>query len=36
MRRLYDYGHEKAHADSFWVTQLSQVEAANEATTVQR
>jgi hypothetical protein len=31
MRRLYDYGYEKAHSGSFWVTKLSQIEAAKEA-----
>jgi hypothetical protein len=31
MRRLYDYGYEKASSGSFWLTKLSQVEAAREA-----
>ena len=31
MRRLYDYGYEKARSGSFWVTKLSQVETAKEA-----
>jgi predicted acylesterase/phospholipase RssA len=26
MRRLYDYGYEKARAGSFWVTKLSQID----------
>jgi predicted acylesterase/phospholipase RssA len=33
MRRLYDYGYEKARSGSFWVTKLSQIEAAKEAAT---
>jgi len=31
MRRLYDYGYEKARSGAFWLTKLSQVEAAKEA-----
>jgi predicted patatin/cPLA2 family phospholipase len=31
MRRLYDYGYEKASSGSFWLTKLSQVETAREA-----
>jgi hypothetical protein len=31
MRRFYDYGYEKARTGSFWVTKLSEVEAAKEA-----
>ena len=31
MRRLYDYGYEKARSGPFWVTKLSQVEVAKEA-----
>ena len=31
MRRLYDYGYEKAGSGAFWVTDLSQVEAAKDA-----
>ena len=31
MRRLYDYGYEKARSGSFWATKLSQVETAKEA-----
>jgi hypothetical protein len=33
MRRLYDYGYEKARSGSFWITDLSQIEAAKEAAT---
>jgi len=33
MRQLYDYGYEKARSGSFWVTQLSRIEAAKEAAT---
>jgi predicted acylesterase/phospholipase RssA len=33
MRRLYQYGYDKARDGSFWVTKLSQVEAAKEAAT---
>jgi predicted patatin/cPLA2 family phospholipase len=33
MRALYDYGYEKARVGSFWVTSLSQVEAAKDAAT---
>ena len=33
MRRLYDYGYEKARSGSFWITNLSQIEAAKEAAT---
>jgi predicted acylesterase/phospholipase RssA len=36
MRALYEYGYEKARAGSFWVTKLSQVEAAKEAATASR
>jgi predicted patatin/cPLA2 family phospholipase len=36
MRRLYEYGYEKGRSGSFWVTALSQVEAAKEAATAQR
>ena len=31
MRQLYDYGYEKARAGAFWVTELSQIEAAKDA-----
>jgi hypothetical protein len=31
MRQLYDYGHEKARSGAFWVTELSQIEAAKDA-----
>jgi len=31
MRRFYDYGYEKGHTGSFWVTKLSEVEVAKEA-----
>ena len=31
MRQFYNYGYEKARAGSFWVTKLSEVEAAKEA-----
>jgi predicted acylesterase/phospholipase RssA len=31
MRQLYDYGYEKARSDAFWVTKLSQIEAAKDA-----
>jgi hypothetical protein len=31
MRRFYDYGYEKSHTGSFWVTKLSEVEVAKEA-----
>jgi hypothetical protein len=31
MRKLYDYGFEKARSSAFWVTDLSQVEAAKDA-----
>ncbi len=31
MRQLYDYGYEKARSGSFWVTDLSQIEAAKDA-----
>ena len=31
MRRLYDYGHDKALSGAFWVTELSQIEAAKDA-----
>jgi predicted acylesterase/phospholipase RssA len=31
MRRLYDYGYEKAHSGALWVTDLSQIEAAKDA-----
>jgi hypothetical protein len=31
MRQLYDYGYEKARGSAFWVTDLSQVEAAKDA-----
>ena len=31
MRRLYDYGYEKARSGSFWLTKPSQVEAAKDA-----
>lgn len=31
MRRLYDYGYDKARTGSFWVGALSQTEAAKEA-----
>jgi hypothetical protein len=33
MRKLYAYGYEKARSGSFWVTSLSEVEAAKEAAT---
>jgi predicted patatin/cPLA2 family phospholipase len=33
MRRLYAYGYDKARSGSFWVTKLSQIEAAKEAAT---
>lgn len=33
MRRLYQYGYDKARSGSFWMTQLSQFEAATEAAT---
>jgi predicted acylesterase/phospholipase RssA len=36
MRALYEYGYEKARTGSFWVTKLSQVEAAKEAATASR
>jgi hypothetical protein len=31
MRKLYDYGYEKSRGSAFWVTDLSQVEAAKDA-----
>jgi hypothetical protein len=31
MRQLYDYGYEKARSGAFWVTALSQIEAAKDA-----
>jgi len=31
MRQLYDYGYEKARAGALWVTDLSQTEAAKDA-----
>ena len=31
MRQLYDYGRDKARSGAFWVTELSQVEAAKDA-----
>ena len=31
MRQLYDYGYEKARSGAFWVTELSQIEAAKDA-----
>jgi hypothetical protein len=31
MRKLYDYGYEKARSGGFWVTELSQIEAAKDA-----
>jgi predicted acylesterase/phospholipase RssA len=31
MRQLYDYGYEKARSGAFWVTKLSQIEAAKDA-----
>jgi len=31
MRKLYDYGYKKARSGAFWVTNLSQVEAAKDA-----
>jgi hypothetical protein len=31
MRRLYDYGYDKARSGAFWVTDLAQVEAAKDA-----
>jgi predicted acylesterase/phospholipase RssA len=31
MRRFYDYGYEKGHVGSFWMTKLSEVEVAKEA-----
>jgi hypothetical protein len=31
MRQLYDYGYEKARGSTFWVTDLSQVEAAKDS-----
>ena len=31
MRRLYDYGYQKARSGPFWVTDLSQVQEAKEA-----
>ena len=31
MRQLYDYGYEKARSGAFWVTDLSQIEAAKDA-----
>jgi predicted acylesterase/phospholipase RssA len=31
MRQLYDYGYEKARSGGFWVTELSQIEAAKDA-----
>ena len=31
MRQLYDYGYEKARSGAFWVTDLSQVEAAKDS-----
>jgi predicted acylesterase/phospholipase RssA len=31
MRRLYDYGYEKARSGPFWETKLPQIEAAKEA-----
>jgi hypothetical protein len=30
MRQLYDYGYEKARSGAFWVTDLSQIEAAKD------
>jgi hypothetical protein len=34
MRNLYDYGQQKARSGAFWVTDLSQVEAAKDAAKV--
>jgi hypothetical protein len=31
MRQLYDYGYKKARAGALWVTDLSQTEAAKDA-----
>jgi len=31
MRRLYDYGCVRARPGAFWVTDLSQIEAAKDA-----
>jgi predicted acylesterase/phospholipase RssA len=31
MRKLYDYGYEKARSGTFWVTELAQIEAAKDA-----
>jgi hypothetical protein len=31
MRQLYEYGYEKARSGSFWINDLSQIEAAKEA-----
>ena len=31
MRKLYDYGYEKARSGAFWVTELAQIEAAKDA-----
>jgi hypothetical protein len=31
MRRLYDYGYEKARSGAFWETKLPQIEVAKEA-----
>ena len=31
MRRIYNYGYEKARSGSFWVTKLSQIEVAKDA-----
>jgi hypothetical protein len=31
MRQLYDYGYDKARSNAFWVTELSQIEAAKDA-----
>ena len=33
MRQLYDYGYEKARSGAFWMTELSQIEAAKDAAT---
>jgi hypothetical protein len=33
MRKLYDYGYEKARSGALWVTDLAQVEAAKDAGT---
>jgi hypothetical protein len=31
MRRLYDYGHQKARSGAFWMTKPSQTDPVKEA-----